>query len=214
MLPLADKKKARGHKGTYCQRLARHLERLDKNPSVWIKDLPVHIPPILKIPPELLQNILYHVLDDDEMRIARPNSSTTALALVCRQFREDLSPVYRMWDARAAETNDLFGAERVVTEALIKDMMGPLEAARGFSSLRRARATRAGQHNRREKKRPTGLLNLREEARPRHGSSKAASKEDITEMKRWRRARILADGRHRAKLDIPLSATRVGAAGL
>lgn len=144
LLPIPDKKKSRGRKATYCQRLARHLERFDENPDLWTGKKTTPPPPLLRLPPELRQNILFHVLDEDEIRIPRPNSTTRDLALVCKQFAADLPPVMRMWDARAAELSKLCGFERTVMSALIKDMMGPLEiASAALGSQKRLMSSRA-----------------------------------------------------------------------
>lgn len=128
MLPVTDQKPRKG-KATHCQKLARNLERFDENPAVWMKELPVHLTPVEKLPAELLQNILYLVLDEDEMSIRRPNTTTRDLALVCTKFRDHLPAVNNMWDKRAGEVNEVFRDEKISMKALINDMMAPLQVA-------------------------------------------------------------------------------------
>lgn len=210
LLPTADKKKSHRRKGTYCQKLARRLDRFDEDPSLWKPELKLPPPPFLRLPTELRQNILFHVLEDDEVSIPRPNSMTRDLAQVCSVFAADLPAVVNMWDARAALTSKLFGYEKSTMSALIKDMMGPIKSASAAlktqKSLRSVGCKKEKDRKQRKKQRPADFkpLNaggIRHTGRP-------ASTQEMAETTRWRRARILADGRSAAKLDIPRSATR------
>lgn len=201
LLPTADKKKSRSRKASYCQRLARHLDRFDENPELWMSGRTIYPPPFLRLPPELRQDILFHVLEGDEVRIPRPNSITLDLALVCKQFREDLPAVTRMWDARLAEMNKLCGFERAVMSNLIKDMMGPLETAtaalnnqkrflssraqRKAPSRRNMQLDGSGICSRRQRKKEagTGASSLRAFESVRHRSGgRAASQEENVEI--------------------------------
>lgn len=224
LLPTADQKKSRGRKATYCQRLARHLDRLDENPQVWIERQTLPTPPFLNLPAELRQNILYHALEDDEISIPRPNSTTRDLELVCKQFAADLPAVQMMWNKRAAELSKLCGFEKTVMSALIKDMMGPLEVASAAlksqkrlvntrtqhkaSSRRNMQLDGAGITSRRQRqKEATMTVRSLDSIGPRWGQ-RTASKEENVDMKRWRRARIMASGTGSSSLVIPRSNTR------
>lgn len=228
LLPMADRKKSL--KLSYCQRLARHLDRFDENPGAWLPELrtpPCHF---LSLPLELRQDILYNVLEDDEMGIPRPNSTTRDLTLVCKDFARDIKEVSGLWDRRVTFLRKLHGHEHNAMSALIKDMMSPLEIAAAALSnqnnVRSSRAARRGQGlqislraaptdtvRRRKLKMQTKNVakRLTSSNFPRfHSAGKAVTTEEIFDRRTWQRARVLVQGQTKSKLIIPRMQTRAG----
>ncbi|SMR59055.1 unnamed protein product [Zymoseptoria tritici ST99CH_1E4] len=122
VLPAVSKRKK--DKKTYCVRLARMLEYLDRRAQAWDQKSP-----LLQLPAELRQTILGYVLDEQTIYDPRPSQQTQALALVCRTLADDLEPTMKQWDQDEAVLRTRFGTERNAMSAYIQELMMPIGVA-------------------------------------------------------------------------------------
>ncbi|GIZ46303.1 hypothetical protein CKM354_000943200 [Cercospora kikuchii] len=127
VFPPTDKRKK--HKATYCLRLVRAMDRYDENPAVYDPSQACPLPPILRLPSELSQKILDHVLDDQDVLFPRPTSTTQALALTCKAWAADLPEVQKLWDRREEKVREESGMKKADLTAYMADLLAPLQHA-------------------------------------------------------------------------------------
>lgn len=93
--------KKRKYTQSYCQRLAQNLDRFDQKPTVRNdNNCNIPLPPILRLPAELRQDIIFQTRGDDGLYSPRPDKETGNLSLVCKAFAADVKIVKKLWDAR------------------------------------------------------------------------------------------------------------------
>ncbi|EMF15956.1 uncharacterized protein SEPMUDRAFT_61349 [Sphaerulina musiva SO2202] len=120
----------RKEKGGYCMRFSRSLDRFHEYPNVYDEAQREPLPTLLRLPAELRQHILDLVLDDNDLFVPRPNTSTRDLALCCKTFETDLREVSKLWKTREeylrAQPIPQFRADM---DAFMADLHAPLRSA-------------------------------------------------------------------------------------
>ncbi|CAK4032127.1 Hypothetical predicted protein [Lecanosticta acicola] len=124
-------------KKTLCHRLMRNLVKFETHPELWDGTVYVGkpLPRILTLPVELIQQILDGVVEDDELYLPRPNSVTSALNLVCRDFNAHMKDVNGKWNRREAQWRASSGRDRAALAPVIQGLMLPLLAANNALDL-------------------------------------------------------------------------------